>query len=117
MKNTVVVFTFLACLPFQVRADGPSTYEGAGALDAYIKLCSETAPSRAEYYKQLILASASCGKPASELEKNLLAIRESKNSQVRTAYQNYFDKALEPFGKATEKQKQEFCEHFSQVKC
>jgi hypothetical protein len=116
MRITLHILPILACVSSQALADFPSTFEFAGLLDASIKVCGEVAPSKAEYYKQLILTSMSCGKPISELEKILAEIRESKNPGVQAAYQRYFNKTLDSFN-VTEKQKLELCEKFSQVKC
>lgn len=86
-------------------------------LDAYVKICAELVPDKAEFYRQRILAGMSCGKPVAEVEKSLAEIRDSKNPQVRSAYQTAYQKALAPFNSATSKQKQEFCAHFAEVKC
>jgi hypothetical protein len=115
MKTYLAVL--LACLALSARADGPSTFESAGVLDAYVKVCTELAPAKAEFYKQRILAGMSCGKPVAEVDKSLAEIRDSKHPQVRAAYQTAYQKALEPFLSATAKQKQEFCTSISEVKC
>lgn len=86
-------------------------------MDAYVKICTELAPGKAEFYKQRILAGMTCGKPVAEAEKSLAEIRDSKNPQIRSAYQSAYQKALQPFDSASAKQKQEFCAHFSEVKC
>lgn len=118
MKKVALLacFTVLS-LSVQAEPDGPSAYEAAGQLDAYIKLCSDNAPEKALQYKQRILTGASCGKPVADMEKSVADVRDSKNVQVRAAYKRYFDKAIEPFSGATKKQKLEFCEFLSEVKC
>jgi hypothetical protein len=115
MKTTDLLL--LACLALPARAEGPSTFEAAGMLDAYIKVCVEAAPDKAELYKQQILSSMSCGVPVAKMEKDLAEIRDSKNPQIRAAYQSAYQKAREPINSATPKQKLEFCAHFADVKC
>jgi len=105
------------CLALSARAEGLSTFEGAGLLDAYIKVCAEVAPDKAEFYKQRILSGMSCGKPVAEMEKELADIRDSKNPQIRSAYQAAYQKAREPMNRATPKKKLEFCASFADVKC
>jgi hypothetical protein len=107
----------LACLALSARAEGLSTFEGAGLLDAYIKVCAEVAPDKAAFYKHQILAGMSCGKPVAVTEKELADIRDSKNPQIRSAYQAAYQKAREPMDRATPKQKLEFCASFADVKC
>lgn len=107
----------LACLALSAKADGPSTYEAAGMLDAYLKVCTELAPEKTAFYKASILTSMSCGMSVADAEKSVADIRDSKNPQIRTAYQTAYQKALAPFNSATAKQKLEFCAHFSEVKC
>ena len=106
-----------ACLALSASAEGLSTVEGAGVLDAYIKVCAEVAPDKAAFYKQQILSGMSCGKPVAEMEKELADIRNSKNPQIRSAYQAAYQKAREPMNRATPRQKLEFCASFADVKC
>lgn len=117
MKKILALAILLTSLCSHARADGPSTYEGAGLLDAYIQLCGDSNPSKAAYYRNLILTAFSCHKPTSELEENIKMIRENKDAQVRAAYQRYFDFTLKGMEPVTREQKMEFCEHFSESKC
>jgi len=66
---------------------------------------------------QDILTGFSCGKPVSEMERNLAEIRESKHAEVRKAYQDYFDKVTQELKRATEQQKLEFCKNLSETQC
>lgn len=117
MRITGLIAALSLCLPTHVLADGPTTYEAAGMLDAYIKMCSEAEPDKAQYYRQLVLTSFSCGKPLPDMERNLAEIRESKRADVRKAYQDYLDKVNQEFQRATEKQKSEFCKGLSETRC
>jgi hypothetical protein len=100
-----------------VGAEGPSTFEGAGVLDAYIQWCGASNPKKSDYYRQKIPASFSCGKTVSEMERLLKEIRESKNSEVIASYQKSFKQTLKQMDPATDEQKKEFCELLAEGSC
>lgn len=100
-----------------VSAEGPSTFEGAGVLDAYIQLCGASNPKKSDYYRQKILAAFSCGKTVSEMERLLKEIRENKNSEVVASYQKSFKQTLKQMDPATDEQKKEFCELLAEGSC
>ncbi len=117
MKFTFALLALLIGIPMETRADGPSTYEAAGMVDGIVKICSEAAPQKANRFKAMILKSVSCEIPIADLEKNIAQIRESKNPEIRRAYKDHFEKIQSELKNATEKQKVEFCEQHSSVKC
>jgi hypothetical protein len=117
MKIFLALSVFLISCCSESRADGPSSFEAAGLIDAHIQFCAESYPHKADYYRKKILTAFSCGKSISEQENFISKIRESKNPQVRAPYQRYFDNFMKGMQPATKKQKEEFCEHFSEIKC
>ena len=116
MKKTEVVF-FLACaMTLPVSAEGFSSYEAPGFIDAFITFCSETYPEKARYYKQGILQSFSCDKTVSETEKMVSDIRNNPNAQVQVAYHRTFDETIKEFRRLTREQKNQVCEDGARAK-
>jgi hypothetical protein len=117
MKITFALLALLIGIPMETRADGPSTYETAGMVDGIIKICSEAAPEKSQIFKAIILNSFSCETPIADMEMNIAQIRESKNPEIRRAYKEHFEKIQSELKNATKKQKMEFCEQYSSIKC
>lgn len=109
MRKTAVVFLLSCAATQSIRAEGLSSFEGPGLIDALIKFCGATFPEKAGYYKQGILQSFSCGRSVSETEKMISDIRNNMHPQVQAAYQRTYNQSLAEFERLNQQQKTQAC--------
>ncbi|XVJ68628.1 MAG: hypothetical protein HEQ39_02500 [Rhizobacter sp.] len=98
-------------------ADGPSSYEGAGFVDATIDVCTKSFPAKKKYYRDATLKSFSCGRPLAEMEKQLTDIRQHADPRVVAEYRKGYDPAAKQFAEIPKSDLPKFCEMVIQSKC
>ena len=98
-------------------ADGPSTYESAGQIDAFIKTCGDRFPAQASNFKKSILMAHSCGQPVADLEHELKEARQHKHPQVIDQYKKGLNEINDMTSQLTNNESKTLCEGFKEIKC
>ena len=100
-------------------AEGLSSYEMAGIMDAYIQVCKESYPDKADEYEKKILTGMSgfsCDRKLTEMEvrmkteESIKEFRESTDPQIKAAYEKAFNSIIEPIKKRTIQEKAQACD-------